>query len=215
MELDYPGVGLYGRRPAGIIAQRQQGAFLADFKASMHSCHELRAGLLNCRQGCLVNDQVSDWETKILAVLQEGFPDSQTPFRDIAQRVGIDVDELLCILQRWKQEGKIRRVGAIVNHAKVGFGAGALVAWQVEPERVGEVGRILAGFGQVSHAYERETPARRGWAYNVYSMVHAANDDELVDTIERMSKTCGISSYRVLITERELKKAPPRYVAGQ
>ena len=46
-------------------------------------------------------------------------------------------------------------------------------------------------------------------------MVHAANDDELVDTIERMSKTCGISSFRVLIKERELKKAPPRYVAGQ
>ena len=93
-----------------------------------------------------MNDQVSDWETKILAVLQEGFPDSQTPFRDIAQRVGIDVDELLCILQRWKQEGKIRRVGAIVNHAKVGFGAGALVAWQVEPERVGDVGRKLARY---------------------------------------------------------------------
>lgn len=158
-----------------------------------------------------MSSRMSELETKILAVLQEGLADSRTPFKDLAQRVGIGTDELLRMLQKWKDEGRLRRIGAVVNHIKLGFGVGAMVAWQVEAERIEEVGRILAGFDRVSHAYEREIAPN--WPYNIYTMVHAVSAGELVDVIGRMSKACGIGDYRVLVTERELKKAPPRYVA--
>jgi len=75
----------------------------------------------------------------------------------MAQQIGIDTGQLLAVLKDWKRQGKLRRIGAIVNHFKVGLCAGAMVVWKVEPERTKEVGELFAGFREVSHAYERNT----------------------------------------------------------
>jgi DNA-binding Lrp family transcriptional regulator len=149
-------------------------------------------------------------ERKILAVLQKGLPKSQRPFHDMADEIGIDTTQLLAVLKDWRQQGKLRRIGAIVNHFKVGFGAGAMVVWQVEPERTEKIGEMLAGFEQVSHAYERHT--NENWPYNLYTMVHGKNEQDVQETVHRMSEACGISDYRVLITEKELKKVAPTYI---
>ena len=153
---------------------------------------------------------MSSIEKKILAVLQQGLPKSQRPFNDMAQQIGMDTGQLLAILKDWKQQGKLRRIGAIVNHFKVGLGAGAMVVWQVEPERTMEVGEVLAGFREVSHTYERYTD--KNWPYSVYTMVHGKSGEDVQRTVRRMSRACGISNYRILVTEKELKKVPPTYI---
>ena len=149
-------------------------------------------------------------ERKILAVLQGGFAASQRPYKEMAEQAGIETEELLAVLEDWKRRGVIRRIGAIVEPSKVGLAAGAMVVWQVEPGSVERVGRILAGFDEVSHAYERAVCA--DWPYNVYTMVHGTRAEEVQRTVQRMRRACGISNYRVLVTEKELKKTPPRYV---
>ena len=63
-----------------------------------------------------MKNHISDIERRILAVLQGGFPRSQTPYKDMAKLVGIDTKRLLAVLDNWKREGKIRRIGAIVDH---------------------------------------------------------------------------------------------------
>lgn len=151
-----------------------------------------------------------DIERRVLAVLQKGLPRSLTPYKDIAEQIGINTAELLAILEAWKQQGKIRRLGAIVNHLKIGISSGAMVAWQIEPERIAEAGKILAGFEQVTHAYQRSTC--EGWAYNFYTMVHGKNDEELGLLIKRMSGESAVSNYRILETEKELKKTAPTYI---
>ena len=153
---------------------------------------------------------LSGIERKILAALQEALPRSQTPYEDMAQRAGIDTEQLLAVLEAWKQQGKLRRIGAVVNHFKVGLGASAMVVWEVEPERIEEVGQTLASFKEVSHIYERHVG--KNWPYNIYSMVHEANQEKLQHTIEMMAKTSGVSNYRVLATAKELKKVGPTYI---
>jgi DNA-binding Lrp family transcriptional regulator len=153
---------------------------------------------------------LSDIEIKILAVLQTGFPRSQTPYKDVAERVGIETKQLLAILKDWMQEGKLRRIGSIVDHFKVGISAGAMVAWRVEPERIEHVGTKLAGFKQVTHAYERRIA--ENWPFNIYTMVHGADIKEVEQTVKHMSQACGVSNYRILITQKELKKVPPTYI---
>lgn len=153
---------------------------------------------------------MSDMERRILSVLQKGLPISQTPYKDMAQKTGMETDELLAALKDWVKQGKLRRIGAIVNHFKVGLPAGAMVVWQVESERVVEIGQIFAGFKEVSHAYERQT--RENWPYNLYTMVHGKNAEDVRDVIKRMSRAGGVSNYRILVTEKELKKAPPTYI---
>lgn len=149
-------------------------------------------------------------ERRILAVLQEGLPRGRTPYKDMAQRIGIDVSELLAILKDWKKHGKLRRIGAIVNHFKAGLGAGAMVVWQADSGRIAEVGRIFAGFEEVSHAYERQ--ASESWPYNLYTMVHGRTAEDVQRVVKRMSRDCGVSNFRILVTEKELKKVPPTYI---
>jgi len=153
---------------------------------------------------------LSDLDNRILSVLQDGLPAGMCPYEEMAARVGIGVDEFLRVLRRWKSEGRLKRIGAVTNHFKVGPGSGALVAWEVEADRVEDVGRILASFRQASHVYEREPAAN--WPYNLYAMVHAADVQELKETVGKMSEACGVALCRLLVTETELKKTPPRYV---
>ncbi len=157
-----------------------------------------------------MENQLSNIEQKILAAIQHGLPESMNPFEEIAEKIGIETGQLLQILKKWKQQGKIRRIGAIVNHFKVGLGGGAMVVWQVEPDQTETVGKLLAGFEEVSHAYERRTD--ENWPYNLYTMVHGKSDGDVQKTVQQMSQECGISNYRMLVTEKELKKAPPTYI---
>ena len=158
----------------------------------------------------IMKNFLTDIERRILAVLQEGLPKSQRPYEDVARRVGIETEQLLGVLEDWKQQGKLRRIGAIVNHFKAGLSAGAMVVWEVEPERVEQVGQILAGFEEVSHAYERQVS--ENWPYNVYTMVHGRSAGEVQQVVGRMSQECGVSNYRALFTEKELKKVAPTYI---
>lgn len=154
--------------------------------------------------------RLSDIEKRVLAVIQHGMPISLTPYADMACRAGIRTDEFIDILSGWKDSGKLRRIGAIVNHFRIGLSGGAMVVWQVESDRVEEVGKILASFPQVSHAYER--PASENWPFNVYTMVHGAEMGDVDKTIKSMSDASGVTNYRQLTTERELKKVPPTYI---
>lgn len=157
-----------------------------------------------------VESPLSDVERRLLAILQSGLPNSRSPYKDIANQAGIKVEELISILRKWKEQGILRRIGAIVNHFKLGLDAGAMVVWRVPTDRVKEIGDLLAAFEQVSHAYERRTT--ENWPYNLYTMVHATNPQEAAEIVRRMSQASGISDYRILDTEKELKKAPPTYI---
>jgi len=154
--------------------------------------------------------ELSTIERRILTVLQDGFPISRMPYKDIAEKVGISTEELLAVLEDWKRQGKIRRIGAIVNHLKIGLAGGAMVVWKVEPENIEKAGAILAGFEEVSHCYERKST--ENWPYNIYTMVHGATAKDVEQAVSRMSKACGVCDYRILATEKELKKEPPRYI---
>ena len=153
---------------------------------------------------------MSSIDRRVLGVLQEGLPKSRTPYKDMAQRIGIEVSELLAVLKDWKKQGKLRRIGAIVNHFRVGLGSGAMVVWQAEPERIVEIGQVFADFEEVSHAYQRQT--RENWPYNLYTMVHGKNAEDVQQVVKRMGEACGVSNYRILVTEKELKKVPPAYI---
>ncbi|MHC4169669.1 MAG: siroheme decarboxylase subunit beta [Planctomycetota bacterium] len=154
--------------------------------------------------------QISDVERRILAALQAGFPRSRTPYKDAAARAGISTEQLLAVLKGWKDQGRLRRIGAIVHHEKVGLSGGAMVAWRVDENIVEQVGATLAGFTEVSHAYERRT--EDNWPYNVYTMVHGTDAQKVEQTVQQMSEACGVGDYRILTTERELKKVPPTYI---
>jgi len=84
------------------------------------------------------------------------------------------------------------------------------VAWEVERERIIEIGQIFAGFTEVSHAYERQTTEDR--PYNLYAMVHGESAEDVQQVVIPIIITLCVSNYRVPVTEKELKKVPPTYI---
>ena len=160
-----------------------------------------------------MENALSVTERKVLAAIQHGMPNSLTPYKDLAEETGMTTESLLAMLRDWQKTGKIRRLGAIVNHFQLGRGAGAMVVWAVPEKDIEKVGEMFASFPDVSHAYQR--PTSKAWPYSLYTMVHASSGEELESTLQEMSESSGITNFSALKTVRELKKVPPTYIVNQ
>ncbi|GAB6097719.1 hypothetical protein JCM14469_39730 [Desulfatiferula olefinivorans] len=152
---------------------------------------------------------LSTLEKKVIAAIQGDIPVSENPYLELAETVGVSVDEFLTVLKGLADRGVIRRFGATLRHQKSGFTANAMVAWQVDEDKVQTVGETMAAFSEVSHCYRRD-PAP-DWPYNVYTMVHATSEDDCLDTARRISEATGVSVYSVLFSRKELKKTSMKY----
>ena len=152
---------------------------------------------------------LTDLEKKIIAAVQEDMAITERPYLEISNRLGISEDTLLKTLQSLCERGIIRRYGATLRHQKTGFTANAMAAWQVAESRVEEVGNRLAAFKQVSHCYRRNPT--EGWPYNLYTMIHANDEDSCRQSAREMSLQTGIETYSLLFSRRELKKTSMVY----
>lgn len=153
--------------------------------------------------------KLNEIDKKIIMALENGIPLTEQPFQMIAEEVGISEDELLAKLDEWKDDGVIRRFGAILYHTHAGFEANAMTVWNVPKERIEEVGKILASFEEVSHCYERATFP--GFPYNLYAMVHAHTREECDQIVADLARAADLQDYQVLYTTQEYKKSSPVY----
>ncbi|MBN2110981.1 MAG: Lrp/AsnC family transcriptional regulator [Methanosarcinaceae archaeon] len=147
-------------------------------------------------------------EEAIIKSTQNGIPLTRSPFRDIADGLGLTEQELVGRIKGMQDKGIIRRFGASIGHRNIGIVANAMCIWNVPDNRVEEVGNIMAAFDEVTHCYER--PRRPGWEYNLFSMVHSYTREECEEVAARISKAVGIRDYRLLFSEREFKKTGVR-----
>ncbi|MEW6348434.1 MAG: AsnC family transcriptional regulator [Thermodesulfobacteriota bacterium] len=152
-------------------------------------------------------------DRKILLALQGDLDYTPEPYGRIAQQVDIPVEEVLERIRRMLDEGVIRRLGAMIRHIEAGIGFNGMVIWKVHPDRVEEVGNMLAGFPEVTHCYERPPFGDNGGT--LFTMVHASSEEGAMETVRRMSEETGISEYEILFSERELKKISMTYFDEQ
>ena len=148
-------------------------------------------------------------ERKIIALVQGDLPVEKYPYRVIAEKVGTDEETVLSVLRDLNDRGIIRRFGATLRHQKTGFTANAMVAWRVDEDRAEEVGKQMASFDQVSHCYRRN-PAK-DWPYNLYTMVHAADETACRKIVATISEKTAVVDYEILFSQKELKKTSMQY----
>lgn len=152
---------------------------------------------------------LTEQEKALIRELQRGFKLERRPFLRAARAVDMTEDGVIAKVVEWLKTGVVRRVGIAVRPQKVGNAANALVAWQVPAERVEEVGTAMAKHAEVSHCYERECPP--GWPYNLFTMIHASDEEQMGKLLARFEETLGLATPKVLRTVRELKKSSMRY----
>ncbi len=157
----------------------------------------------------LYQSMLTELEKKIIASVQGDIPVSPRPYLEIAQNLGITEDQVLETLRNLCDRGIIRRFGATLRHQKSGFSANAMVAWKVDEERIEEVGKKMADFREVSHCYRRNPT--KDWPYNLYTMIHAKDEESCREIARKMSAVSGEKDYSLLFSRTELKKTSMQY----
>ncbi len=153
--------------------------------------------------------QFTETEEKILALVGTDMPDTEQPFKTIAEEVGVDEQTVIDLLVDLKKRKIIRRFGATLRHQKAGYGHNAMVAWRVPEERVDEVGGVFAARPEISHCYIRRTYPE--WTYNFYTMIHGERPGHTNDVVAELEKVVGIDDNCVLKSLKELKKTSMVY----
>ncbi len=100
-------------------------------------------------------DVPDDIDRELMNLMQNYFPLSKHPFDDIAEKIGINGDEVILRLKKLCKSGQIRKVGAIISAKELGF-ASLLAAVTVPDDRVDKVAEIISAYPGVTHNYLRE-----------------------------------------------------------
>jgi DNA-binding Lrp family transcriptional regulator len=153
--------------------------------------------------------QLTDRDKEFIRELQKDLGVVQEPFKELADNLGIQTNELFAKANEYENVGIMRRFAAILRHRDAGFVANGMVVWQVPEDRIDDVGFKLAAFPQVSHCYRR--PVYPDWRFNLFSMLHARTLEAAEKLAVEMSKTIGIKDYQILFSSREFKKERVKY----
>lgn len=153
-------------------------------------------------------------DRRLIAATQQGLPLVPEPYRDLADRLGLEESEVIARLKRLLDDGAIRRIGAIPNHYALGFTANGMSVWDVADERVAEVGARVGALDFVTHCYERPRHLPL-WPYNLFAMVHGRTRDEVRSKVGEIAELIGPAarSHDVLFSTRILKKTGLRIAA--
>lgn len=157
---------------------------------------------------------VDEIDRRLLAAIARGLPLVSRPFTVVGNRIGLGEHEVIARLERLKQSGVIRRFGVVVRHLDIGYGANAMVVWDVPDERVAELGRCLAGFDFITLCYRRPRHLPQ-WRYNLYCMIHGKSRNEVLSHLEWMVNRCGLRDlpHEVLFSRRRFKQRGAVYFA--
>lgn len=152
---------------------------------------------------------LSPLDKKILKRLQEDIPLTASPYKDMAEELDIDEDELIDKIKKYNETGILKRVSAILYHRQAGFNANAMVVWKVNNEDIHSIGEYMASIPEVSHCYERIPYPF--WDYNLYTMIHEKDMERCDKIIQDISDAIGVTEYKVLYSTHELKKTSMKY----
>ena len=152
---------------------------------------------------------MDELDKEIVRAMQEDFPLVREPYKEIAREIGISEELLLERLKAFRQDGRIRKMGAVLQHRTAGFAANVLCAWEVPAERMDEIAAAMSRHPAVSHCYDRNVEP--GWPYNLYTMIHGHSRAECEAIAEALGETCGVSNRAMLYSVKEWKKTSMKY----
>ena len=155
-----------------------------------------------------MNSEDSALRRRLISALQDGLPVCERPYGEIARQLQMSEEALLALLEELLAEGLIRRVGLIPNHYALGYSHNLMSVWDIDDERIEELGRVVGELPFVSHCYQRPR-CRPDWPYNLFAMVHGKSAAEsrrkLVNIEQLLGKAC--LGYSQLKSKRILKKS--------
>lgn len=155
-------------------------------------------------------------ERQLVAALQGGLALASRPFARLGESVGLDEAGTLACIERWVDEGLIRRFGVVVRHHELGLEANAMCVWDIPDDVVSALGRQLAAEPAVTLCYRRSR-VQPGWPYNLFCMIHGSARDEVLAARADLAERLDLDRYphAVLFSCRRFKQTGARYLTAK
>ncbi len=158
--------------------------------------------------------QIDHIDRQIIAATQDGLPLTPDPYGDVGGTIGVPANDVRARIARMVENGVIRRMGVVPNHYALGMKANGMSVWDVDDERVLEIGVQIGSLDFVSHCYcrPRHLPM---WPYNLFAMVHGQDRAEVDAKVGEIAALLGRAcrGHDVLFSKRILKKTGLRIAA--
>jgi siroheme decarboxylase len=150
-------------------------------------------------------------DAALLNAIAGGLPLDPRPYARVAEDLGMSEAEVMDRIGRLLAEGTIRRLGVVVRHQELGYRANAMVVWALPEEQVTELGECIGGLPFVTLSYRR--PARPGWPYNLFTMIHGRDREAVLAQVDRIKEVCGLQAIdcAILFSGRRFKQRGARY----
>ena len=129
-------------------------------------------------------------DRKIINMLQGDFPIDDHPYQIVAQRLGIEEDELLQRLETLLENRTLTRFGPMYDIQKLG-GSFSLCAIRVPSERFEEVTEIVNSFSEVAHNYERDHE------FNMWYVLATESLAQIDTTNQAIEEKIGLKVYNM------------------
>jgi DNA-binding Lrp family transcriptional regulator len=124
-------------------------------------------------------------DLELLSAVQDGFPITPRPFRDLGVALGLDEDEVILRLAGLQKDGLVRRIGPILDLRKLGR-SGILAALQVSVKEADSAAQVINEYPEVSHNYLR--PDESG--YNLWFTV-SASEERIQEILQEIRTKTG------------------------
>lgn len=148
----------------------------------------------------LKNKSLERQDRMILNQIQRNFPLTHRPFLALARKTGMKEKEVLGRVQRLKDLGIIRRIGASFSAGAVGFSS-TLCAARVPAEKIKEFVSVVNSYPGVTHNYEREGE------YNLWFTLIAPSRRKVGEILREISRKTGVQGILDLPATKTIKIA--------
>lgn len=147
-------------------------------------------------------------DRRLIAATQAGLPVEEHPYARIAQQVGLPEQDVLERFAAMATSGIVRRIALAPNHYRLGMMANGMTVWDVDDDRVSELGRRVGALPFVTHCYRRPR-ALPVWPYNLFAMVHGSDRAEVEAKRQEIARLLGnvCRACDILYSKRILKKS--------
>ena len=124
-------------------------------------------------------------DRRLVEAVRDGLPLTARPYAAVADRTALSEARVMERLRRLLCEGVIERMGVIVHPRELGYGASAMVAFDMPCARVDGVGERLARSEQVTECCRR-TRRAPVWPFNLHCMVHGRDRADVMGQVNAL-----------------------------
>jgi DNA-binding Lrp family transcriptional regulator len=136
---------------------------------------------------------LDELDRELLNAVQWDFPLVPRPFALLAERLGVDEDDVLARTAKVKSAGVLRQLSAIFDTRALGYSS-ALVAAKVDPDHIDDAAAVISEHPGVSHNYKRNHD------YNLWYTVAVPPGESLDDHVDVLHLESGARITRKLPT---------------